>query len=409
MTANIQPANKWHLRVAPRRWQHEALERWRREMRGVVSVVTGGGKTVFAQLCILSFKEQFPVGQVLIVVPTISLLDQWYVSLIEDLSVSAVDIGCYSGEEKPPEPKPINILVINTARHAISKIAAEVDTFLIVDECHRTGSPINALALKVNGRATLGLTATPERPYDDGFREFIEPVLGPIIYSYDYVSAHRDGVIADFDLINVKVDLLKDEKNEYDKLTRSLAVKLRQRDKNPAVEEQVKIILQRRAAVSSGAKMRIPVAAKIIDANRGLRTILFHERVESANILYKVLKERNHSVTIYHSGISPFIRRDNLRLYRTGVYDVMVCCRALDEGINVPETTVAVIASSTASVRQRIQRLGRVLRPAPGKKGALIYTLYATEHEEKRLVLESSRLNSIASTSWNRSSIKTNG
>jgi len=406
MTVKSQIKNGWHLQVEPRRWQEEAFEIWQHEMRGVVSVVTGGGKTVFAQMCILSFKERYPSGQVLIVVPTISLLDQWYVSLIEDLLVTADDIGCFSGEEKPPGPKPINILVINTARNFISKLAAGTDTFLIVDECHRAGSPINALALQVKGQATLGLTATPERPYDDGFHDFIEPVLGPIIYNYDYVLAHADGVIADFDLINVKVDLLKDEKIAYDKLTRSIALKLRQREKNAVVEEQIKRLLQRRAVVSSGAKMRIPVAAKIVDANRGQRTIVFHERVDAANILLKVLQERNHSATIYHSGIGPIIRRDNLRLYRKGVFDVIVCCRALDEGINVPETTVAVVASSTASVRQRIQRLGRVLRPAPGKKGALIYTLYATEHEEKRLVLESSRLKSIASTTWNRSSIK---
>ncbi len=409
MTIKSQIKTGWHLQVEPRRWQEEAFKIWQHEMRGVVSVVTGGGKTVFAQMCILSFKERYPSGQVLIVVPTISLLDQWYVSLIEDLLVPADDIGCFSGEEKPSEPKPINILVINTARNFISKLAAGAVTFLIVDECHRAGSPINALALQGKGQAALGLTATPERPYDDGFRDFIEPVLGPIIYNYDYVSAHADGVIADFDLINVKVDLLKDEKIEYDKLTRNIALKLRQREKNLAVEEQIKRLLQRRAAVSSGAKMRIPVAAKIVDANRGQRTIVFHERVDAANILLKVLQERNHSATIYHSGIGPFIRRDNLRLYRKGIYDVMVCCRALDEGINVPETTVAVVASSTASVRQRIQRLGRVLRPALGKKGALIYTLYATEHEEKRLVLESSRLKSIVSTSWNRSSIKNNG
>ncbi len=406
MTFKSQIKNGWHLQVEPRRWQKEAFEIWQHEMRGVVSVVTGGGKTVFAQICILSFKERYPNGQVSIVVPTISLLDQWYVSLIEDLLVPADNIGCFSGEEKPSEPKPINILVINTARNFISKLSAGTDAFLIVDECHRAGSPINALALQVKGQATLGLTATPVRPYDDGFRDFIEPVLGPIIYNYDYVSAHADGVIADFELINVKVDLLKDEKIKYNKLTRSIALKLRQREKKAVAEEQIKRLLQRRAAISSGAKMRIPVAAKIVDANRSQRTIVFHERVDAANILLKVLQERNHSATIYHSGIGPIIRRDNLRLYRKGIFDVIVCCRALDEGINVPETTVAVVASSTASLRQRIQRLGRVLRPAPGKKSALIYTLYATEHEEKRLVLESSRLKSIASTSWNRSKIK---
>ena len=118
--------------------------------------------------------------------------------------------------------------------------------------------------------------------------------------------------------------------------------------------------------------------------------------------------KRGHSATIYHSQVGPSVRRDNLRLFRQGVFDVLVDCRALDEGINIPETQVAIIAAATASERQRIQRLGRVLRPAPGKDAALIYTLYAIEAEASRLAneardLESPRLNTLAkdfSQSW---------
>ena len=68
--------------------------------------------------------------------------------------------------------------------------------------------------------------------------------------------------------------------------------------------------------------------------------------------------------------------------------------------MNVPETAVAVIASSTASQRQRIQRLGRVLRPSRGKDKAVIYTLFATEQEQKRLTTEAARLEGVASVFW---------
>src|SRR5207245_1290376 len=108
------------------------------------------------------------------------------------------------------------------------------------------------------------------------------------------------------------------------------------------------------------------------EENRGKRTIIFHERVKAANKLVEILNRREHCATIYHSQIGPSLRRDNLRLYRQGLFDALVTCRALDEGMNAPETTVAVIASSTSSARQRIQRLGRVLRPAPGKTHATI-------------------------------------
>jgi superfamily II DNA or RNA helicase len=82
------------------------------------------------------------------------------------------------------------------------------------------------------------------------------------------------------------------------------------------------------------------------------------------------------------------------------VFDVLVSCKALDEGMNVPEAAVAIIASSTASHRQRIQRLGRVLRPAPGKDHALIYTLFATRQEQKRLMNEEESLDGVAGVRW---------
>lgn len=400
---------KLRLKVLPREWQKTARRKWQESMRGIISVVTGGGKTLFAELCIIDFLHRFPEGQINIVVPTASLLDQWVVSLQEDSGVSSDNIACYSGEEFAKKPATINVLVINTARTIAKKLSMLKTSMLIVDECHRAGSPVNAMALEGDYSATLGLTATPERQYDDGLTRYIRPVLGDVIYSYDYTAAHKEGVISDFDLVNVKIDLLEEEQKEYDSFTKRIARKIHQAKNNPGIEEEIKHLLQRRAAVSATAQMRIPVSAKLMDSHRGQKTIVFHERVDSADIVAKVLKSRNHSVTSYHSGISPVIRRDNLKLFRRSIFDILVCCRALDEGINVPETEIAIIASSTASIRQRIQRLGRVLRPAPGKENALVYTLYATKLEEQRLQDESKRLESIADTSWHYARMKPDG
>ena len=115
---------------------------------------------------------------------------------------------------------------------------------------------------------------------------------------------------------------------------------------------------------------------------------------------------RRFSATIYHSQIGAELRRDNLRLYRRGVFNVLVTCRALDEGMNVPETDVAVVASSTRSVRQRIQRLGRVLRPAPGKPKARIYTIYTSKPEEDRLAEEALKLTNTSKITWMRSAVR---
>ena len=393
-------ASRWRENIALRDWQIEALRLWRQHFRGIVKVVTGAGKTIFAQQCMRSFHDKYIDGKSIIIVPTTALLDQWVVSLMEDLNVCESDIACFSGEDKSTSLRRVNIFVINTARNIAQFIDAGHNTFLIVDECHRAGSLVNSVALKSDHKATLGLSATPERNSDKGFEEHLVPSLGEIIFTYDYASAYRDRVIVPFELINVRVEMLPKEEEEYKKLTGRAAREFSRFQKEGGSEEKLKRLLQLRAAVSATATMRIPVAAAIIDQNRGKRALVFHERVASANTLVDILVKRKHSATIYHTGVAPVIRRDNLRLYRRGMFDVLVSCRALDEGTNVPETVTAVIASSTSSQRQRIQRLGRVLRPAGGKTTASVYTLYATAAEEKRLKEEEAAMEGVAKVLW---------
>src|SRR5580692_3718291 len=204
------------LKHEPRAWQIIAFELWRKTLHGVVSVVTGGGKTIFAAQCIQYFLSKFENGRAHIVVPTLVLLDQWVVDLKDELGADDSDIAVYSGEEKSREPRTFNIFVINTAREWLQKIANETPAFLVVDECHRAGSEKNALALRGEFQATLGLSATPVREYDDGFEKFVVPAIGKVIYEYDYTDATNEAVVSPFELVNIEFDLLPHEAAEYD-------------------------------------------------------------------------------------------------------------------------------------------------------------------------------------------------
>jgi superfamily II DNA or RNA helicase len=82
--------------------------------------------------------------------------------------------------------------------------------------------------------------------------------------------------------------------------------------------------------------------------------------------------------------------------------DILVCIRALDEGVDIPEAEVAIIASSTSSRRQRVQRIGRVVRKHKEKQMARIYSVYATQSERDLLLQESSELAGTASVKWMR-------
>ena len=389
-----------------RKWQKTALGLWKANgHRGIVEVVTGGGKTVFAEACIHHAIQNWSDLRVIIVVPTVSLADQWAVSLVEEAGFASSDVGVYTS--KSVCPARFTVAVINTARSRMEQIVnSQHPTLLIVDECHRAGSAANAKSLIGDFVATLGLSATPERPYDDALQQEIVPRIGPIIYKYDLTEAYRDHVITPFELINVRIPFMAPEAKDYSKVSRQIGHRAKQlRSFSPAGLEgdaRLKALLQKRAGITNRAMMRVPTAAKLIDTHRSARTIIFHESIGSIEAIQSLAQQRGHSVTAYHTKIAGNFRRENLRLFRRGVYDVLCSCRALDEGMNVPEVQVAIIAAATATRRQRIQRLGRVLRPAPNKERAVVYTLYVTKREERRLVEEVSQLGDTALVRWVR-------
>lgn len=387
------------LNATPRDWQQKALCAWSQEGKGVVAAVTGAGKTVFALLCVDRFLRDTADGRVLIIVPTAALLDQWYVALVDDFEVDPAEIATLGGGKRDWGSKRFVVAVINTARIVAEKISCEVPTFIIVDECHRAGSPENAKALAGTYRCALGLSATPERQYDDGFQQYVKPVLGSVIYTYGYEDAYRDGVIAPFALTNVRFRLSSREQREYDILTRRIAA-LQGKSLEGEQAHRLESLLRRRARVSSSSPLRVPLAVKLALAHRSQRMIVFHESTSRANEIHALLVRKGVRATIYHTGLSEVRRRENLRLFKRGHYTCMVCCRALDEGLNVPSTTVGIIASSTSSLRQRIQRLGRVLRKLPDKDSASVFTLFATPVEERRLTDEAQRLSGISSVAW---------
>ena len=144
------------------------------------------------------------------------------------------------------------------------------------------------------------------------------------------------------------------------------------------------------------------MALKIVAENRGRRVLIFHEDIDACNLIFDVLVENGVAARVYHSKMPMKARAEALCDYRSGAAKVLVTCRALDEGFNVPETEVGIIAASTATRRQRIQRLGRVLRPSGGKEGAVIYTLLATDPEITRLREEEASLEGVAQVVWGR-------
>jgi superfamily II DNA or RNA helicase len=383
-----------------RPWQNEALKAWHAAgRRGIVEVVTGAGKTRLALAAARGWMDDHPMGKVLIIVPTSALQDQWIVSLTEDMGLSLDSIGTWPGNSEPSAR--VHVLIVNTARNIANKLACGQYVLLIADECHRYATPQNIRAVDLDAVAALGLTATAERQYDDDFYDALVPAIGPIFFKYDLVAARRDGVVTPFNLVNVEISLLDDEAEAYDTATKQLTRAIAADD-----EDAIKRIRLRRASVVKSARLRVPATVTLLEQLRGLRILIFHEDILSAEIIARLLGERGHSVATYHSQMGTAIRRDNLRNFREGLIDVLVACRALDEGVDIPDAQCAVIASASASRRQRIQRLGRVLRTSKHKQIATVYTIYATDLEKQRLITEQEQLGDVAGVRWMRANMR---
>ena len=390
-----------HIQREPRRWQRDALAAWSPELRGVVSVVTGAGKTLFAMLCMLAVWERFSEARVLIVVPTIALMDQWRAALQNELMIDDADISVLGGGTRRFEQTRITVAVLDSARGIATELTSQGQWFLVVDECHRVASPVNRKVLKGSYIATLGLSATPERQYDDLFQSVIMPSLGEIIFRYEYRDASADGVVSDFELWNIRVPMSFDEERQITLDSRAIAAEARRLQRNgERTSPSLRNLLLRRSRHSQRVQSRIPASIELVERFRSRRGLIFHESIQSANEIAAELTRRGHRVRPYHSQLGAPTRYLNLLLYVRGQIDVLVTCRALDEGLDVPQAEFGIIGASTASLRQRIQRMGRVLRPHRDKKTATVVTMYALPGEAESLRVESERLEGVADVRW---------
>jgi len=408
----------WKLSVELYGWQKEAKKIWKdNNGHGIVKVVTGAGKTIFALSIISDLFNSFSYIdgglRVIIVVPTTVLLDQWYAELTDKLHIPKDEIGLFYGKKKELlKNKKIIIYVVNSARIHLKENYEDFfrgdDLFLIADECHRCGSHENSKVFSLNYSYTLGLSATPERYGDFGFEEKLVPNLGPIIYSYTYTDALRDGIIPPYKLIRTRVKLTETELAAYDEISvkiSSLLSKLRKdypylaslsslpefiKKLNYIYEktndERIIIfegLLNKRKSLIHMSKSKL-FALKWLYREENLKDdklLVFHERIEVAEEIYKYLIENGLKAGIYHSELGIKERMDNVSAFRDGRINVLVSCRALDEGFDVPSADTGVIVAGTSSVRQWIQRMGRILRKSPNKEYSKIYVIFADEVE----------------------------
>jgi superfamily II DNA or RNA helicase len=410
-------------------WQSECLAAWfDHGTRGIVSAVTGSGKTMLAIHAAMRLREALHAKgerlNIRVVVPKTFLLTQWKAALLRVAGQSRHEIGIYCGGHKDDPALPSMLYVLNSARftlarHILADIKSGCHVLLIVDECHHLSGSYNAKILefypRLGGEASryhaLGLSASAESVAGN---ERVFTALGRVIYHYGMSRALRDGVVSDCVLLPCAVSFTRDERNAYDDMTIRLrkalaAVKklcpgLRyvsgaaffamleslsgERGKTGTAAGKALLLSHQRREAVHFAENRIRCACDLVShLPDDSRIILFGERIEVAARLASQIGEKlPGQVAIYHSAMGKEAAKNAIDCYQSGEARILVTCRALDEGFDVPDTDVGIVVSSTRVERQMVQRLGRILRCGNSPLPVKLYYIYLEDTGDEGVV-----------------------
>lgn len=383
------------------RWyQKRAIQKWLdNNGRGILALATGAGKTKTSLYLGTKVAEKISPLVLVVVVPYVNLARQWERDM-RDFGLQPV--GCFEGRAKWQEPLQVALAALLAGVTKVVAIIVTNRTFLseefrgmlplgrvrhllIADEVHNLGAEQLQRRLDPRVDFRLGLSATPERHGDvDGTQE-LKRYFGDIVDEFSLKDAIAEKVLCPYLYFPVLVDLTDDEALEYRDLTLAIS-RYAGHDDGDGMPEALKMLLMKRARLLASAQNKIPALQSTL---RGLgtrpeRAIVYcgDGRVEAADdstmrqvdAVQRMLGLEEHlRVHKFTCDEGPEEREQMLRALRSGRLDALVAIRCLDEGIDVPDIRQAFILASSTNPRQFIQRRGRLLRPAPGKRRAQVW------------------------------------
>lgn len=356
-----------------RAYQQAALDGWlAAQRRGVVVLPTGAGKSYVALRAILACQRS-----TLVLAPTIDLVQQWAADLGTRLGTA---VGQYGGGEKD-----LRDITVATYDSGVLIMPWHGHRFglLICDECHHLPAGITSLAAEqCLAPFRLGLTATPERV--DGGHARLAELIGPQVHRVE-VNELEGNFLASYQVETIEVPLDPDEQAAYAAnrahylaFVRRSGIDFSQSDgwsrfiAAAGRDPEGRVVLrayreQRRLARAGRAKLR--TTWDLLREHPGERTIIFTDDNHTA---YAIGRSFVLPVMTHHT--KPAERKHMLAAFRSGEYPVLVTSKVLNEGVDVPEAAIGIIVSGSGSVREHVQRLGRILRPVQGKV-AVLYEL----------------------------------
>ncbi len=372
------------LEMPPYPHQSEALAAWKKAGRqGVVVLPTAAGKTYLAQLAM-----QATPRNTLIVVPTLDLMHQWYAHLVA--AFPDAEVGLLGGGSRDRTA----ILVATYDSAAIhAESLGNRYALLIFDECHHLPTDFNRVIAELSiAPYRLGLTATPERT--DGKHFDLNLLIGTEVYRKT-AEELAGAALADHEIIQIKVKLSPHERDRYQELIQTRNDFLRESNISLGSLKGWQLFVQasarspagRRAMlahrqakeISLGTSGKLRILADLLSQHYPERILIF--TADNATV-YRISQEFLIPALTHQTPVKE--RHETLQRFRSGEYKTIVASHVLNEGVDVPDARIAILLSGTGSMREYIQRLGRVLRKGSEQnKQAILYEVIAEDTAEE--------------------------
>ena len=410
-----------------RPYQIKAYEEWiKNSKRGIFAMATGTGKTITSLNCVLQEYQIDKAYQLLILVPTIALVEQWtdevgefdFKNIILVFSenknwrkqVVSLKNSIKRGAHK-------NFVLLSTYQSFLDNGFQQIllqlpdNMILIADEAHNIGSEsVRAIFRKLHIKRRIALSATPNRIYDEEGTTELESFFNdkpPYVYNFPMKKAIEEGRLMEYCYYPKMVYLNNNEMKEYAVITEQLmrlfdssikqfkdsqkATKLLMQRKRilHKADDKIRVFKEIITSINSD-KLKycfvyVPEGKKIFDSDEAL----FYSNTDNNSDDIEIYEETiiqqmldttkaifpNITCNTYTGKNSKAERKNILQGFENGQINVLFAMKCLDEGVDVPRAEYGIFASSTGNPRQFIQRRGRLLRKHKDKTFAHIYDM----------------------------------
>lgn len=388
--------------------QEQAVDAILRRDSGIISVATGGGKTLISLIAATKIQDKIKGHLcIVILVPTRPLIKHW----VSDVRKFGVEPVVLSGKDKVNrqrefervilgfrtiEPK-TEVLIMTTSlfirksspeRQRLESMVGSVGLLLIADEVHNLGAPsfINDPPYLFNQR--IGLSATPIRQYDpDGTDKLFEFFGGSPVFEFTLEDGIKSGCLVPYNYQVHPVFLESDEMEYYIDLTEQLArtgFRIEDDGVTVGLTTKVESLLRNRRALIEQANAKLSaleMCLKSIGPALVTKTLIYTSAKSQVLDKPKQIIEVNFMLERLHIISHQFTSKETstpeadkiLNRFGTGEYQVLTAMKVLDEGVDIPQTDTAFLLASTTVQREWVQRRGRILRQISGKKMSYLH------------------------------------